>query len=156
MPELIPRAPVPEKASPRRSKRNKKKSTKWAASKATKAMTASSNGIILLPSSIQAVSASEDEPSKEDKSSRPIPKLLRSSAQHERLRVYHAQVDLLNSLEHPEQSDLDWQVENIIGHAVRRNASRYTIYLLKVVWMGGDKQLLTLEDMKLHDPFLVT
>src|SRR5687767_11415559 len=55
VPILIPRTPQ-DKAPPRRSQRTKKKTTIWAPSREAKALTACSNGAVLLPSSIQAIS----------------------------------------------------------------------------------------------------
>ena len=53
---------------------------------------------------------------------------------------------------HPDQSDLDWQVENILGQGTKPEDSQ--IYL-KIQWFGGDKQWISMDNARLHDPFLV-
>ena len=57
---------------------------------------------------------------------------------------------------HHEQSDLDWKIEDICGYTNRRDINKCLIVLIQVLWVGGDKQWLTMDDMKLHDPFLIT
>ena len=81
--------------------------TVWTASKPFK-FKPSNGGSTLLPSSIQA------EPSK-GLIDKPLKNNITSplSSKDERLRAYHARLDLMQSILHPQQEDLDWQVETI-------------------------------------------
>ena len=72
----------------------------------------------------------------------------------ERLRAYHARLDLMQSIIHPEQADFDWQVEEISDWTSKMHNDKHVVSL-KVTWIGGDKQWVDLDDMRLHDPFLV-
>jgi hypothetical protein len=68
-----------------------------------------------------------------------LPEPLKSTPSEECLRVYHAQLDLLNSIFHPDQSDLDWQIERLMKYKIRKIGTTEVI-LIMVVWIGGDKQ----------------
>ena len=62
----------------------------------------------------------------------------------------------MHSMINPEQLDLDWQVENITNWRWdTKGFDKEKAIFLKVVWIGGDKQWISLDDMRLHDPFLV-
>ena len=67
----------------------------------------------------------------------------------ERLRAYHARLDLLNAMIKPEADDLDWQVENITDWKFDKQL------MLKVTWIGGDKQWVSMDDIRLHDPYVI-
>ena len=77
------------------------------------------------------------------------------SSKREKLRVYHAQLDLLNAMMHPDQSDLEWQIEDIETWTVRKIKDVNQIFL-KVIWIGRNKQWLSMDDLRVHDPFLLT
>ena len=135
----------------RRSERlNKSPKTTWKGTKSRKAM--SVNGkTMLVPSKLHAV---------------PVKGLLNQPLIHldpiklsldensENLRAYHARLDLMQAIIHPEQSDYDWQVETITEWTTKDHLDNQQV-LLKVTWIGGDKQWVTLDDMRLHDPFIV-
>ena len=128
----------------RRSDRLKK--TKWESSKTRKTMMVNSKRI-LLPTSVQAV-PSKGLLDKPIKLKDPSP--LVNSYKHEDLRAYHARLDLMQAIINPNQSDFEWQVQNIVDWTTKNDK-----ILLKVVWFGGDKQWITLDDMRLHDPYVV-
>ena len=46
---------------------------------------------------------------------------------------------------------MDWHVENITEWRWDKEMA----ISLKVTWIGGDKQWVSMDDMRLHDPFLV-
>ena len=69
----------------------------------------------------------------------------------ERLRAYHVRLDLMHSITHPGQEDFDWQVESITDWTTKDNKQIF----VKVIWIGGDKQWISLDDMRLHDPHLM-
>jgi len=134
---------------PRRSERLKDRPTIWEASKSRKVMIINSK-MLIVPSSIQAVPTKGmlNKPLIHNEKHVPL------SIKEETLRAYHARLDLMQAIIHPEQSDYDWQVESIIDWTTKPNKNRQDI-LLKVTWIGGDKQWITLEDLRIHDPFLV-
>ena len=72
----------------------------------------------------------------------------------ERLREYHARLDLLQAMIHPDQADQEWQVETITDWTTKTHLDEHQI-MLKVTWMGGDKQWVSVDNMRLHDPYLV-
>ena len=82
----------------------------WTASKDRKAMNVNGKTLIV-PSTVQAIPA-------KGLINKPLFKLdsipLNLDSKHEDLRSYHARLDLKQSIIGPDQSDLDWQVENIV------------------------------------------
>ena len=98
---------------------------------------------IIVPNSIQAVPAIVlvDNLLIQDKSTP-----LSLDFKDESLRAYHARLDLLQSIVHPEQSDYDWQAENITAWTYKTNQDSKTL-MLKVTWIGGDRQWISLEEM---------
>lgn len=124
--------------------------TTWKASRTRKAMTVNGRSIIV-PSSIQAI------PSK-GLNHRPLslrqPTPLILSLEHEELRAYHARLYLMQALINPEQADLEWQAETITEWTAKGVPENLQV-LVKVTWIGGDKQWVSLDDMRLHDPYMV-
>jgi len=98
-------------------------------------MLVNQKGMMVLPSSIQAIPAPNLEHL--DIPLSVISEPLETTQIGENLRLYHAQLDLLESIYHPDQSDLDWQIEDIKTWQVRKHKSLDVIFLL-VVWIGGD------------------
>ena len=132
---------------PRQSERLQ--GTSWTGSKTRKAMTV--NGRRLLPSSVYAL------PSKGLKDiplvhNNPIPLTL--DRKHEECRAYHARLDLMETIIHPDQSDYDWQVETITDWT-KKTCEGVNQIFLKVTWIGGDKQWVSIHDMRLHDPYVI-
>ena len=122
----------------RRSERLKK-TTIFGLSKVTNAMLVNQKGMMLLPSSIQAIPAPNlKKVQKKEKVIRVLSEVLDNTKSGEALRLYHAQLYLLNSIYHPDQSDLDWQVEDIEDWMVRKHDEAVRIFLL-IHWIGGDK-----------------
>ena len=135
--------------NPRRSERLKKPpGTTWTASRTRKTMTVNGRSIIV-PSSIQAI------PSK-GLNSKPLclSKATLLNPQHEELRAYHARLDMMQAIINPEQTDLEWQTENITEWTTKGDPDSLHV-LLKVTWIGGDKQWVFLDEMRLHDPYMV-
>jgi hypothetical protein len=120
--------------------------TTWTSTRNIKAFTVASN-MLIVPAFIQAI------PSKGliDKPlilNCPLP--ISHDHKLEQLRCYHTKLDLMHAMIKPDQNDYDWQVNNI--HEWRKNKDQI---FLKVCWIGGDKQWLLLDDMRLHDPYVV-
>ena len=130
---------------PRRSERIK--NTSWTGTRQSLTV----NGKRLLPTSIHALPSKglKDIPLVHTK---PIPLTL--NKQHEELRAYHARLDLMESILNPDQSDFEWQVEAITDWTVKRHAEVDQIFL-KVTWIGGNKQWISVNDMRLHDPHVI-
>src|SRR5687768_9195263 len=72
----------------------------------------------------------------------------------EELRAYHAQLDLQSSIDNPDQSDVGWQIEKNEAWEMRKDRGENRVFI-KVVWFGGDKQWLSMEVLRLHDPYLL-
>ena len=106
---------------------------------------------IIVPSSIQAIPSIglNDKPLFLNKAA---PLCL--DPQHEGLRAYHARLDMMQAIINPEQEDLEWQAETITEWTTKGHPDNLQI-LLKVTWIGGDKQWVSLDDMRLHDPYMV-
>ena len=104
-----------------------------------------------VPSSIQAepVTGLKDIPLKLNEYAP-----LNSDPKREELRAYHARLDLMQAMLNREPADLEWQVEKIIDWTTKSTKLGSQI-MIKLAWMGGDKQWMTLEDVKLHDPHLL-
>jgi hypothetical protein len=105
---------------------------------------------IIVPSSIQAIPSIglNDKPLFLNKAT---PLCL--DPQHEGLRAYHARLDMMQAIVNPEQEDLEWQAETITEWATKGHPDNLQI-LLKITWIGGDKQWVSLDDMRLHDPYM--
>src|SRR6476620_996582 len=121
--------------------------TRWTAFKTRKAMKVNGR-LVTIPSSIQA------EPTHGLKD---IPLLFNEKStkpSHEKLRAYHTRLDLMQAMLDPDQADMDWQVEDIQEWKTRPCKSGKEV-IVKVAWIGGAKQWMSLDDMKLHDPCLL-
>ncbi|HEY9710848.1 MAG TPA: reverse transcriptase domain-containing protein, partial [Oculatellaceae cyanobacterium] len=137
-----------QSTKPRRSDRLKgRPPTVWKQSKESKALLTNTSGITLLPLAIQAVPISGMVKTSHGQTNEPL------SPKDEKLRAYHAQIDLMHTIIHPDQQDLDWQVENISKWTTKTLNGLPTIFL-KIHWIGGDKQWIPMEDIMTHDPFL--
>ena len=124
--------------------------TRWTASKTRKAM--SVNGrLITLPSSIQAepIRGLIDQPLILDDR---LP--LSTKPSHEKLRAYHTRLDLMQAMLNPDEADMQWQVESVLEWKYKPCKSGKQV-MIKLTWIGGDKQWMTLDDLRLHDPFLL-
>lgn len=73
----------------------------------------------------------------------------KTDSKSERLRVCHARLSLLQAMLHPEQADHKWQVETITDWTTTINRIEQQI-LLKVTWIGGEKQQVSVDNMRLH------
>lgn len=60
----------------------------------------------------------------------------------------------MQAMLNPDQADIEWQVESILEWTTKTTESGPQV-MINVAWIGGDKQWLTLDDMRLHDPFLL-
>ena len=107
--------------------------------------------LITLPSSIQAepIRGMIDQPLILDKK---LP--LSTQPSHEKLRAYHTRLDLMQAMLNPDEADMQWQVENILEWKYQPCKSGKQV-MVKLTWIGGDKQRMTLDDLRLHDPFLL-
>src|SRR5687768_369844 len=99
-------------------------------------MMSSQNGALMLPSSIQVIPTQELDGTSKERLPKLVPRSLRPSSTEGSLRVYHAHLDLMNSMIHPDQLDLDWQIECIDTWTIRKYEGEELIFL-KVVWAGG-------------------
>lgn len=135
----------------KRSVRLKANFTKWEPSRITKAMESTKAGLTLLPSSIHAISSIPKETTNVQLTQDIH---LDTSKKLEELREYHAQLDLQSSIDKPEQSDVNWQIENIEFWEIRKERGENRVFL-KVVWFGGDKQWLSKDVLCLYDPYLL-
>ena len=149
--EYVPPDFQEEVTTLRRSERIKEQpKTTWTSSKSRKAMSVNGKTIIV-PNSIQAIpyKGLVDKPLIHTKSTP-----LSLDFKDESLRAYHARLDLMQAIVHPEQSDHDWQVETITDWTCKTYLDTKQL-MLKVTWIGGDKQWVPLDDMRLHDPYIV-
>ena len=71
-----------------------------------------------VPSSIQAI-PTEGMTNLPLKIERQTP--LETDPKSERLRAYHARLDLLQAMLHPEQADQEWHVETITDWTIKNN-----------------------------------
>ena len=124
--------------------------TIWTSSKPRKTLT-THNMPMVVPSCIPAVPSKDliDKPLIVSESSP-----LDLDPTSERLRAYHTRLDLMQAIINPDQADLEWQVEDITEHTTK-SGKKGPKTMLKVTWIGGDKQWVDMEDMRLHDPYLV-
>ena len=145
-------------SKPRRSARLKGGTT-FGPSKTANAMFVNGRGMTVLPSSIQAIPAPNLRPNLVRLNAHLLTmdtlESLTDANRWENQRLYHAQLDLINYIYYPDQSDLDWQIEDIRDWTSRKYDKQEIIFLY-VVWIGGDKQWIAIDNMRLHDPFLVT
>ena len=79
---------------------------------------------------------------------------LSKSDKDEKLRSYHARLDLLNDMFQPNGDLYGWQVEHIVKHLVRKEEDKVNIFFI-VIWIGGNKQRVHMDVLRLHDPFLL-
>ena len=155
-PRDSPRDRGDENQGPRRSERLKQKArTRWRPTKIAQVMFGTMVNALLVSNCVYA------EPAKPlqviDNSTmvnqvKAIP--LSKTDKDEKLRAYHARLDLLNDMFHPNEDLYGWQVEHIAKHLVRKNDDKVNIFF-KVIWFGGDKQWMHMDDLRLHDPFLL-
>lgn len=148
---IPPETPPKPHEMPQTNRRSKRLETKWEASKDRAVHFTNVENVIILPSCIQATSGIglKDVPLKYDQAPPLTPQ-----TSHERLRAYHSRIDLLRAVIHPEQSDFDWQVKDVLNWILKKDGKRQVI-MLKVSWFGGDKQWITMDNARLHDLFLV-
>ena len=78
---------------------------------------------------------------------------LENGHQLEELRAYHSRLDLLKQMLNPEVSDHDWRVENIVEYRETKTESPRAFF--KVLWFGGKKQWVSMDNLRMHDPYLV-
>ena len=119
-------------------------------------MMAATTGLTLAPMQVYAepaISLTNLAPNE----SRLAPKMepLSQNELHDRLRAYHARLDLMHALLDPNDDDASWQVKQVIKHLVKDTGDGEVKHYFKVEWIGGDKQILTMDSMRLHDPFLL-
>ena len=151
-----------KKASKEATKASKKfvgnLKTIWKPSKVIKGLaTAAVLGISLLPSAIIAEPKVALQPLG---TSGLFPDIsvkqpLDTSAKIEKLRAYHARLDVLNEIDSPDLTKADWDVALIADYLVRKRENGPPDILFKVMWLGGDKQWVKMGDLRLHDPLLV-
>ena len=72
----------------------------------------------------------------------------------EKLRAYHARLDVLNCIFQPQEDIYGWQVEHIDKHLIKKEDDKVNVFF-KVIWFGGNKQWVHMDDLRLHDPFLL-
>ncbi len=153
VPNIVP--PKPEATPPPR--RSKRLDTTWGPATIVKALlTTALVGVTLLPTSIIAepVNGLKDTGNSHLHPDPIFMKPLSKEERHNNLRAYHARLDLMNEVMDPDPTNRDWQAQSIDSFVVRGEGESTRI-LLKVTWFGGDKQWVQMDDMRLHDPFLV-
>ena len=79
---------------------------------------------------------------------------LSNSEKEEKLRAYHAKLDLMNDMFMPDDDSYKWQVEHIDKYLVKKKDDKVNIFF-KVIWFGGNKQWVHMDDLRVHDPFLL-
>ena len=58
---------------------------------------------------------------------------------NERLRVYHARLDIMQAIINPDEANMQWQVESILEWKYQPCKSGKRV-MIKLTWIGGDKQ----------------
>ena len=133
---------------PRRSERLKNK-TKWKPTKVAQTICTA----LLVSNCVYAEPA---KPLQKFEFSTPYKKLktspLSERDKEEQLRAYHARIDLMNDMFNGDTHD--WEVEHIDKHLVKKKDDQINIYF-KVVWFGGHKQWVHMDDLRQHDPFML-
>ena len=156
VPNIDPSMPLtstPAITPPRRSKRL---TTAWGPSTIAKVLFTVLLGVTFLPNTIIAepINGLKDTGVAHLHPDPIFMKPLSKEERHENLRAYHARLDLMNEVMDPDPTNRDWQAQSIESFVVRGEGENTRI-LLKVAWFGGDKQWVQMDDMRLHDPFMV-
>ena len=123
--------------------------TTWTSAKPRKVMSVNGRSFSV-PTSVQAIPSKGliDKPLIMDQ----YPPLTHTD-KDERLRMYHARLDLLQTIVNPDQADLDWQVETILEWTTKATKKGDQV-MFEVNWIGGDKQWVNKETLRLHDLYL--
>ena len=154
--------PTPPRRSGRRKEEPKRFSgmikTLWKPGKVIKAMAAIAViGVCLIPNTIIAEpehglrDLGEAGLFPEATSRQP----LQTSDKTEKLRAYHARLDIMNEAYQPDPTQIDWKAEIIEKFVHRKNSEGDTELAFKVHWHGGTKSWMKMDAMRLHDPYMV-
>ena len=134
--------------------------TSWIPSRMRKIYTVTSGllGILLLPTHIQATPTTgmtEIRPPNLLWNGNDLTTPLKSTPTLEKLRAYHAVLDRWNMLMNPSPSDERWRIERIIkcSNKVRIDGSPSVFF--KVLFADGPKMWLTMDQLRIEDPYLV-
>ena len=76
------------------------------------------------------------------------------SNKDERLRMYHVRLDLMHTLVSSDQANLIWQIEAIIEWINKAIIDGNKV-MYKVNWIGGDMQWVSIDTLRLHDPYSI-
>jgi len=76
-----------------------------------------------------------------------------SNEKTEKLRAYHAYLDKMDEMFNPDPKQDDWTINKVLEHKVRHTTKGKEV-LLKVQWENGEKSILPLETLRLHDPWI--
>ena len=71
----------------------------------------------------------------------------------EELRAYHAYLDKMEDLFEQDPEQDDWKVYRVLSHKIWYTSQGKEV-LLKVQWHNGEKSLLPLEAVRLHNPWV--
>ena len=141
---------------PRRSARLKDQArTKWKPNRIAQLMLSTVANVFLVSNCIHAEPAKPllaMENSTRIHQVKAIP--LSKDDKDEKLRAYHARLDVLNCIFQPQEDIYGWQVEHIDKHLIKKEDDKVNIFF-KVIWFGGNKQWVHMDDLRLHDPFLL-
>ena len=81
---------------------------------------------------------------------------LNKTPKMEKLRVYHAYLDKINDeLLEPSPYNDNWKVKNILNHSQRQTGMGEMEYFFKVQWENQETSQVTMDVLRLHDPWSV-
>ena len=69
--------------------------------------------------------------------------------------MYLPSLDRLNSFVNPELSDMEWEIQDVLKHIEREQSDGTQKIYLKVQYRDGDKAILPMDTVQLHDPKVV-
>ena len=70
----------------------------------------------------------------------------------ESLRKYHLILDKLEADQSLDNPDFFWKIREIADTKIIKNTENRPRYFFKVIWIDGDKQWVSMDDLRLHDP----
>ena len=84
-----------------------------------------------------------------------LPHPIDPSIKTEQLRACHSRLDVINDAFSGDPENTDWKAEFIERFITRKRPDGSKEILFKVQWMGGEKSWVKMDDLRMHDPFLV-
>lgn len=172
-PEYIPEEPEPSPihTKPRRSARLKKKEhttvevrtanrTTWVPTRARKAFKVAALGIglTLLPNRVCAlptIGMIKVPPPTTLTSSSELLTPMKSTPNMEKLRAYHAVLDRWNSYVNPDPENERWRIKRIVRMSHRTREDGTPSVFFKIQFFDGPRMWLTMDQLRIEDPYLV-